>query len=97
MTKMCVALDWTGGEFFPTIFCDVALGYAVASLMGADPLLPVAVASGAAVGSWTRKQQEEPQSRNEPEAGQREESQHTVTAGFVPADSEFSARLRISA
>lgn len=45
----------------------------------------------------TRKQQEEPQSRNEPEAGQREESQYTVTAGFVPADSEFSARLRISA
>ena len=55
MTKMCVALDWTGGEFFPTIFCGVALGYAVASLMGADPLLPVAVASGAAVGGWTRK------------------------------------------
>lgn len=55
MTKMCVALDWTGGEFFPTIFCGVALGYAVASLMGADPLLPVAVAAGAAVGGWTRK------------------------------------------
>ncbi|MEE8681571.1 MAG: hypothetical protein SOH69_06915 [Olsenella sp.] len=45
----------------------------------------------------TREQQEEPQSRNEPEAGQREESPSTITAGFVPADSEFSARLRISA
>lgn len=55
MTKMCVALGWTGGEFFPTIFCGVALGYAVAALMGADPLLPVALAAGAAVGGWTRK------------------------------------------
>jgi hypothetical protein len=55
MTKMCVACDWTGGEFFPTIFCGVALGYAVALLMGADPLLPVALAAGAAVGGWTRK------------------------------------------
>jgi hypothetical protein len=44
-----------------------------------------------------REQQEEPQRRNEPEAGQIEESQSTVTASFVPADSEFSARLRISA
>ena len=45
----------------------------------------------------TREQQEEPHGRNEPEAGQSEESQSTVTVGFVPADSEFSARLRISA
>lgn len=45
----------------------------------------------------TSEQQEEPRSRNEPEAGQREESPSTVTTSFVPADSEFSARLRISA
>ena len=45
----------------------------------------------------TREQQEEPQSRNEPEPGQSEESPSTITVGFVPADSEFSARLRIFA
>lgn len=50
-----------------------------------------------AAGTATSEQQEEPQSRNEPEAGQSEESQSTITVGFVPADSEFSARLRISA
>ncbi len=65
--------------------------------------LMVAFAASAGMSAETRnamtarEQQEEPQSRNEPEAGQSEESQSTVTASFVPADSEFSARLRISA
>lgn len=55
LTKLCVSSFWVGGEFFPTIFCGVALGYAVALLMGAEPLLPIAMASAAIVGAWTRK------------------------------------------
>lgn len=68
-----------------------------ASLMVAFAASAGMSAKTGAAGTATSEQQEEPQSRNEPEPGQSEESQSTVTASFVPADSEFSARLRISA
>jgi hypothetical protein len=68
-----------------------------ASLMVAFAVRAGMSAETGAAGTATSEQQEEPRSRNEPEPGQREESQSTVTVGFVPADSEFSARLRISA
>ena len=70
--------------------------------LAASRMVAVAVRAGmsaetGAAGTATSEQQEEPHGRNEPEAGQSEESQSTVTVGFVPADSEFYARLRISA
>ena len=70
--------------------------------LAASLLVAFAVRAGmsaetGAAGTATSEQQEEPHGRNEPEAGQSEESQSTVTVGFVPADSEFYARLRISA
>lgn len=68
-----------------------------ASLMVAFAASAGMSAETGAAGTATSEQQEEPQSRNKPEPGQSEESQSTVTASFVPADSEFSARLRISA
>ncbi len=55
LTKLCVASSWVGGEFFPTIFCGVALGYAIALLAGAEPLLPIALATSGIVAAWTRK------------------------------------------
>lgn len=55
LTRLCVACDWVGGEFFPLIFCGVSMGYVAAGLLGADPLLPVAVAAGAVVSASTRK------------------------------------------
>jgi H+/Cl- antiporter ClcA len=55
LTKLCVACDWVGGEFFPLIFCGVSMGYVAAALLGVDPLLPVAVAAGAVVSASTRK------------------------------------------
>lgn len=42
LTKLCVACDWVGGEFFPLIFCGVSMGYVAAALLGVGPLLPVA-------------------------------------------------------
>jgi len=55
LTKLCLASGWVGGEFFPLIFCGVSGGYAVAALMGLDPLLPVAVCAGCLVGAHTGK------------------------------------------
>lgn len=55
LSKLCVASGWVGGEFFPLIFCGVSGGYAAAALLGADPLLPVAVCAGCLVGASTGK------------------------------------------
>lgn len=55
LSKLCVASGWVGGEFFPLILCGVSGGYAVAALLGVDPLLPVAVCAGCLVGASTGK------------------------------------------
>ncbi len=55
LTKLCVAADWVGGEFFPTIFCGVCLGYALALWFSVDPILVVCVTTASLVSAWTRK------------------------------------------
>ncbi len=55
MTNLCESSGWVGGEFFPLIFCGVSGGYVAAALLGADPLLPVAVCTGAFVATHTKK------------------------------------------
>lgn len=55
LTQLCVEAGWVGGEFFPLIFCGVAAGYAVAAITGSDPMLSVALSTGALVGAATGK------------------------------------------
>ena len=55
LTQLCEETGWVGGEFFPNIFCGVAAGYAVAAITGGDPMLAVALSTGALVGAATRK------------------------------------------
>lgn len=55
LTQLCVEGDWVGGEFFPLIYCGVCLGYVLALVTGASPLVPVACASGALVGAATSR------------------------------------------
>jgi H+/Cl- antiporter ClcA len=55
LTQLCEETGWIGGEFFPLIFCGVAAGYAVAIITGGDPMLAVALSTGALVGAATRK------------------------------------------
>ena len=55
LTQLCEETGWVGGEFFPLIFCGVAAGYAVAAITGTDPMLAVALSTGALVGTATGK------------------------------------------
>lgn len=55
LTQLCEETGWVGGEFFPLIFCGVAAGYAVAAITGGNPMLAVALSTGALVGAATRK------------------------------------------
>ena len=55
LTQLCEGTGWIGGEFFPLIFCGVAAGYAVAIITGGDPMLAVALSTGALVGAVTGK------------------------------------------
>ena len=50
LTQLYEESGWIGGEFFPLIFCGVAAGYAVAIITGGDPMLAVALSTGALVG-----------------------------------------------
>lgn len=47
VTPMCIKLGWKGGDLFPAIFAGVALGYGLAGITGADPMLMVTVCSTA--------------------------------------------------
>ena len=42
-TPMCIRMGWMGGNFCPSIFAGAALGYGLAALTGADPVLMVTV------------------------------------------------------
>ena len=53
LTQLSVEGDWVGGEFFPLIYYGVCLGYVLALVTGASPMVPVACACGALVGAAT--------------------------------------------
>ena len=43
-TPMCIRMGWVGGNFCPSIFAGAAVGYGLATLTGADPVLMVTIA-----------------------------------------------------
>jgi H+/Cl- antiporter ClcA len=48
-------MEWMGGLFFPMIFSGVTVGYGLAALTGADPMLAVVVVTASLVAGVTRK------------------------------------------
>ena len=55
ITPMCLEMGWVGGNFFPSIFAGAAVGYGLASLSGADPMLMVTVTTAAFLAGVIRK------------------------------------------
>lgn len=55
LTVVCVRCHWIGGEFFPMIYCAVCLGFAIALLLGCDPVLTVVCTTSSLVGAHTQK------------------------------------------
>lgn len=55
VTPMCLNMGWIGGSFFPSIFSGVAVGYGLAALTGADPMLMVTITTTAFLAGVTRK------------------------------------------
>ena len=55
ITPMCLNMGWMGGNFFPSIFAGVAVGYGLAALTGADPMLMVTVTCTAFLAGVIRK------------------------------------------
>ncbi len=55
ITPMCLEMGWHGGNFFPTIFAGAAVGYGLAAVTGADPMLMVTTTVTALVAGTTRK------------------------------------------
>ncbi|WP_172623356.1 chloride channel protein [Arabiibacter massiliensis] len=52
---LCLNLGWSGGPFFPLIFCGVSVGFGFAATLGAPAELAVAVVTSALIGGFTRK------------------------------------------
>ena len=52
---LCLGLGWSGGPFFPLLFCGVSFGYGIAGLTGLDPLLCVTVVSTALIAGFSRR------------------------------------------
>lgn len=55
LVNFCINLGWKGGKIFPIIFSGVALGYAMAMVVGADGTFAVAVTVAAMYGYIMRK------------------------------------------
>lgn len=55
VTPLCLKMGWVGGSFFPSIFAGVAVGYGLAALTGADPMLMVTVTTTAFLAGVIRK------------------------------------------
>ena len=55
VTPMCLNMGWMGGNFFPSIFAGVAVGYGLAAITGADPMLMVTVTTTAFLAGVIRK------------------------------------------
>ena len=55
LVNLCINLGWKGGHIFPVIFSGVSLGYAMAMILGVEPVFAVAVATAALCGYVMRK------------------------------------------
>lgn len=52
---LCLNLGWSGGPFFPLIFCGVSVGFGIAAVFGANAALCVTVVTTALIVGFTRK------------------------------------------
>lgn len=55
LTQLCVNTGWVGGEFFPLIFCGVAMGYALSRISGADAMMCVTLVTSTLVAAATQR------------------------------------------
>ena len=55
LVNLCINLGWKGGHIFPVIFSGVSLGYAMAMILGIEPVFAVAVVTAALCGYTMRK------------------------------------------
>lgn len=55
LTNVCIETGWRGGHFFPMIFGGVSIGYGMAALLGAEPVICVFAATAALLGAVMRK------------------------------------------
>ena len=55
LVNICINLGWKGGSIFPIIFSGVSLGYAMAMIIGIEPVFAVAVVTAALCGYIMRK------------------------------------------
>lgn len=55
LVNVCISLGWKGGNIFPLIFSGVAVGYAVASVVGMEGTIAVAVTVAALYAYIMRK------------------------------------------
>ncbi|MEG2149561.1 MAG: chloride channel protein [Clostridiales bacterium] len=55
IANICWHSGWRGGNIFPVIFSGVCIGYAMATITGADPIFSVAVATSALTAMIMRK------------------------------------------
>ncbi len=55
LVNLCINLGWKGGSIFPVIFSGVSLGYAMAMILGIEPVFAVAVTTAALCGYIMRK------------------------------------------
>ena len=55
LVNLCINLGWKGGHIFPVIFSGVSAGYAMAMILGIEPVFAVAVTTAALCGYVMRK------------------------------------------
>jgi len=55
LVNLCINLGWKGGHIFPVIFSGVSMGYAMAMILGIEPVFAVAVTTAALCGYIMRK------------------------------------------
>lgn len=55
LVNICINLGWKGGSIFPVIFSGVSLGFAIAMILGIEPVFAVAVVTAGLCGYVMRK------------------------------------------
>ena len=52
---LCLNLGWSGGPYFPLIFCGISFGYGVSAATGLDPVLCVTAITAALMAAFSRQ------------------------------------------
>lgn len=55
LVNLCINLGWKGGHIFPVIFSGVSMGFAMAMIIGIEPVFAVAVTTAGLCGYIMRK------------------------------------------